>query len=735
MKLLMMPNGVWDKTNTRQMELKDMYDLIKCEYSDQFFAAFQSTLKKNSLVLKEFVKKFDKNIEKDEYKRLKNALPAYLAGGSNFDTNSKNKAIKTSDITELSGYYMVDFDAEEGFDPQSDEFKQQLYDLPEARIVHNSPSGVRMIIEYYVQDEAIDKKDFVGVFSLLTEKILERYKELFDVNIDEQCKNVDRKGYIFYDENAYYSEAGQPFVVHKEWVQEKKEERKVREKFDGWYDHAIKKTDNRDNMEIIRDIIEWQHNEGISIVNDYSDWFSVMMAIKASVLSNVEGRDLFINISRTSFKFNEQECINKWDKNSYEQNRSKRITIGTLLWIANKYGYEVKNTGRGRVKKEIFDAYLVQRMEQHRCYLRYNVRSRKLEHWNKNKWEMYNEVWYVNFYMNILNGHLAKDKAYDFGVFVSQKYDHVEEFRKRIEKWDGEDHLSKLLETITLRNINHKPLVKIYLDKWFMGAVQTLFGYAGQNYNENILVLIGPQFVGKSRWVRTLLPGEFRNYFAECNITPKNKDDQILAAEKFIIFMDEMSQVINSKASNEDIKNFVSQTKFSVRPAYGRANEDFEKTASFVASSNEDKLLTDLTGSRRYWIVDTIKLDHNHDIDMYQVWAQAYHYRMVEKRDHWLTEKQYNIMSQFNVQYEKVSGDEELLSLYLAPSFEENNYKILNSTEVIQYINDKAGAHTIPISKANHIGRILKKNGYELVRYRDKDDANIPKKGYKVKFV
>ena len=238
------------------------------------------------------------------------------------------------------------------------------------------------------------------------------------------------------------------------------------------------------------------------------------------------------------------------------------------------------------------------------------------------------------------------------------------EFLDQLPEWDKEDRFQRAFNTLITNKLDEK-LKLIYLRKWFIGVVHGMLNCPGQNrYNGNVIILLGDQGIGKTRWVKKLLPEKQEEFFAVKNIDPNLKDDQILMSEKFIILMDESSQLL--KTSSPDLKALTSTAKFSLRAPYGRVNQDYYRVASLIGSSNDIQILSDITGNRRFWIIEVERADFKHNIDILQLWAQA-KYLYGQNEPHWLVGEEITLQARSAERYEKINPYEDLISPYIEP--------------------------------------------------------------------
>ena len=131
-------------------------------------------------------------------------------------------------------------------------------------------------------------------------------------------------------------------------------------------------------------------------------------------------------------------------------------------------------------------------------------------------------------------------------------------------------------------------------------------------------ILIGKQGAGKSRSLRAL----GAPYFTDSKLNLKDKDSRILAASSWIIELAELAAVRG--ADIETIKAFISQAEDRVRPPYGRVHETFKRRCVYVGTTNEDEVLSDWTGNRRWWPIRVAECNvEGVRRDRDQIFAQA----------------------------------------------------------------------------------------------------------------
>ena len=125
-------------------------------------------------------------------------------------------------------------------------------------------------------------------------------------------------------------------------------------------------------------------------------------------------------------------------------------------------------------------------------------------------------------------------------------------------------------------------------------------------------ILIGGQGVGKSRACKAL----GAPYFTDSGLTIGDKDSRMLISSRWIVELAELSSVTN--ADVEKVKSFVSLASDDFRPPYGRVTETFPRRCVFIGTTNQEEILTDWTGNRRWW---PLKLKAGFKIDVDRVLA------------------------------------------------------------------------------------------------------------------
>lgn len=148
----------------------------------------------------------------------------------------------------------------------------------------------------------------------------------------------------------------------------------------------------------------------------------------------------------------------------------------------------------------------------------------------------------------------------------------------------------------------------------------------GGHVNRYVLVLQQEkQRTGKSEFIKYLNPFK-NNMYA----TRLDKDHMLTLSQNFIVNLEEL-ETFTKKDINE-IKSIISGDQESIRKLYSQQMENWNRAASFWASTNKDGFLSDVENSR--WLpfaINGIDFKYNdwatgEHIDIHKVWAEAAHF-------------------------------------------------------------------------------------------------------------
>lgn len=190
--------------------------------------------------------------------------------------------------------------------------------------------------------------------------------------------------------------------------------------------------------------------------------------------------------------------------------------------------------------------------------------------------------------------------------------------------WDGVNRLQQLYDTVKSAN---DPLKEILMYRWLISAVAAVFEPDGV-VARGVLVFQAPQYLGKTMWFKSLVPAHFEAIADGMLLKPDDKDSVKQIVAYWLVELGELDATF-TKSDIAQLKAFISKQRDKLRAAYARKESEYARRTVFFASVNPEGFLNDLTGNTRYWTVKCEAINHKHEIDMQQLWAEVYeaHYK------------------------------------------------------------------------------------------------------------
>lgn len=269
-------------------------------------------------------------------------------------------------------------------------------------------------------------------------------------------------------------------------------------------------------------------------------------------------------------------------------------------------------------------------------------------------------------------------------------------------QWDGEDRYEAFCQTLTVAP-SHEKFRNIVLLKVLQAIVAAAFEDKGIKF-EYVLTLFGPQGIGKTSWFIRLLPQSM--VLDGCSLDLSQKDSVKEAISYAVTELGEVESTFR-KSNASDLKSFLSRTHDEIRLPYAAKSSKFPRKTVFVASVNLHRFLVDLSGNRRYWVLDTLAVNYEHDIDMQQLFAQVYAMHYLNKDPLYLTQEETMLHEELVSQHEVVEPLlEKLLTTFNVTYEGVDDAQGIYMT--VTQILESMGC-TITKSAATTLGNLLKK--------------------------
>ena len=288
------------------------------------------------------------------------------------------------------------------------------------------------------------------------------------------------------------------------------------------------------------------------------------------------------------------------------------------------------------------------------------------------------------------------------------RYYPMEDYLQHLPRWDGKhDFVGELARRIKTDN----PYWEDDFHIWMLSMVAQWLGKNRQFGNAIVPLLIGPQGSGKTTFCRRLLPEYLQMYYND-RLSMKNDNDIFLAMSGYaLINIDEFDAM--SKSQQPILKYLISKHDVKFRPPYGKAMEQRQRFASFIATTNNRRPLVDPTGSRRFICIYADEIDNTGIIPYDMLYAQLVQ-ELSEGRRYWFEDEDNQRIMHQNEDFQQIHGYDKMVELtYLSPEETPTDAKPVLVKHIMERLADKFPTFTIHKTTDMELGRRLAAMGYK----------------------
>jgi len=345
------------------------------------------------------------------------------------------------------------------------------------------------------------------------------------------------------------------------------------------------------------------------------------------------------------------------------------------------------------------------------CYydFRRNIITEKIEYklCTDQEWQLLSDAFIGTIIIayKALKLNVSKDTLNNlFTSTFIKEYNPIKGYFDSLPAWDGQDYIKELAATVMTTD---DATWHFYLEKWIVSMVRG--AYFQDSVNQLMLVFYGKQGVGKTRWFMKFLPKELKELFFSGYTKLEDQMFQAKPARYLIIFLDEIDTY--SGRMQAVIKSVLTQEVVKIRPLFSSFDKEFRRIASFAAAINHEKFLNDSSGSRRYLVVEVLKIDHNHSVSMDKVLTQAF--ALAKDRDyrHYLNGAEITQLELRNEQFKVKSDTEILIIQYYEPCREDDpDARYISATQILNNIQEKSNMKLR--CSVNYLGSVLRNLGF-----------------------
>lgn len=251
--------------------------------------------------------------------------------------------------------------------------------------------------------------------------------------------------------------------------------------------------------------------------------------------------------------------------------------------------------------------------------------------------------------------------------------------------WDGIDRIQELCDTLVPREGFPIELRDILVRKWLLSvaaaATRPDFRCRG------VLTLQGGQGIGKTSWGLALVNDpKLRKELIKVDhhLDPGSKDSQLGAIDHLIVEIGELDSSLRRDVAR--LKGFISSPSDKIRRPYGKVTAEYPRRTVFYATVNASDFLVDDTGNVRWWTIPCAFIDHEHNIDMQQLFAQCA--QLVRDGEiWWLTGEEERLLEAQNSQHRSASVvRDRLMAALNLDNDQSGEWRKMSPSELLEHV-------------------------------------------------
>ena len=353
-------------------------------------------------------------------------------------------------------------------------------------------------------------------------------------------------------------------------------------------------------------------------------------------------------------KLGDNADVTDWFQEGHLKDEFKAAMRDSWDWKVSKYWKYVTFDRSNNIKPLLVWENLEILLKRNRITLKYNELSKSIEYFGMNYNGLNNNATLEDIY-SICHKEGFKMSKENLAAALNRiaqkyKYNPVQGYLKEcLKNYDGTGiYVKALCDSIVTPEGYDENIKEMFVTKWLLNVCNVAFN-DGTTGSEGILVIQGAQGLGKTRWIKSIVPNKLW-VKTGLEIDPSDKDKVYQATKYWITELGELDATL--KKDQAKLKAFFTESMDEYRRPYERFTETYPRLTAFYATVNKEEFLKDETGNRRYWTIPAKEMIVEHYIELDQLWGEVMYKLRVEKLPHWLTDIEKELLKKNNETFE-----------------------------------------------------------------------------------
>lgn len=356
-----------------------------------------------------------------------------------------------------------------------------------------------------------------------------------------------------------------------------------------------------------------------------------------------------------------------------------------------------------------------QKMEQYllnRYHFRFNVLTEQTEYSKKgNGTPIYKVISQRTLNSLCLEARASHINCWDKDVsrFVNSEqmpdYHPLLSYMDALPEWDGKDRVTPLAQRISAKSfwVNS-------FHRWLLGVTAQWSGRMVRCANAVAPMLVSSeQGRCKSTFCELLMPDSLKDYYTDSfELTGQAGCEQKLAFFG-LINLDEYDRLPPQKLPL--LKNLMQMKKLDFRKSHRSSYSHLPRMASFIGTSNRKALLTDPSGSRRYFFAEVKEKIDCSPLEHKQLFAQL-KAELDEGKRYWFSAEEEAELKLRNQAYYALPTETEMVFHYFRLPEKDEDFKLYSAVALFNFLLKRYPAAMRGMT-VNKMGRIMNSIGAE----------------------